>query len=193
MPIGRARFLCLREKYGHYSSWAIWAEPGNRPKSNVGDLRVLDPDQNPSLLQQLNPGVVLVGLNVSRGVINSPLANFHDARPEATDYKIRFALRMSPLWGAYMTDIIKDFSQKACGRTMAHLRANPRFEAENVRTFREEISDLGTSRPRLFSFGKDAHAILKKNLNQDFSIERLPHYANYSSKEKYRDQVQRLW
>ena len=113
--ITREKFEFLKDKYGHYSSWAVWADEGKRPKDNMGDLSVFDLEANPGLLQQLKPDTVLVGLNVSRGCIETPLGNFHDPRPEAMDFKIRYALRGSPFWGAYMTDIIKDFDQKASG------------------------------------------------------------------------------
>jgi hypothetical protein len=38
----RATFDLIKEKYGYYSSWAIWADAGGKPKSNIGDLRVFD-------------------------------------------------------------------------------------------------------------------------------------------------------
>ena len=60
-------------------------EVGETPKSNVGDLSVLDPDINTGLLSQLNTGIVLIGLNISRGVIKEPFANFHDKSSQATD------------------------------------------------------------------------------------------------------------
>ena len=38
-----ARFI--KDKYGYYSSWAIWSEEDEKPKSNIGDL---DIDHDPS-------------------------------------------------------------------------------------------------------------------------------------------------
>ena len=81
-------FEFIKKKYGYYSSWAIWADGGEKPKDNVGDLSIFDINTNAELLQQLNPNVILVGLNISRGNIKAPLANFHDARPQAMDFKI---------------------------------------------------------------------------------------------------------
>ena len=114
--ITREKFDFIKEKYGYYSSWAIWSDENEKPKSNIGDLSILNPDLNSDLLSQLNTEVILLGLNISRGDIKTPLANFHDERPEATDYKIRYAFRDSPYWGGYMTDIIKDFDQKISGK-----------------------------------------------------------------------------
>jgi GGDEF domain-containing protein len=64
--IDRAKFEFIKDKYGHWTSWAIWAEVGDTPKSNVGDLSIFSGDE---FLEQLNPEVVLVGLNISRGNI----------------------------------------------------------------------------------------------------------------------------
>ena len=120
--ITREKFDFIKDKYAYYASWAIWSDEDEKPKSNIGDLTILDPDSNKNLLSQLNPNVVLLGLNISRGDIKIPFANFHDKRPEATDFKIRFAFRSSPYWGGYMTDIIKDFEQKISGEVISYLR-----------------------------------------------------------------------
>jgi len=183
------KFEFVKKKYGWYASWAIWVETGDRPKDNVGDLSIFDAEKNPGLFLQLNPGIILVGLNISRGALTTPLANFHDARSEAMDYKIRYALAGSLLWGAYMTDIIKDFDQKNSGKVMGYLRKNRQFEEKNARMFREEIHDLGHDNPLIVAFGRDVYTILKRNLSDDFRIIRIPHYSNYCSREKYREEV----
>ena len=187
--IDQEKFEFLKEKYGRYSSWAVWADEGKRPKDNMGDLSVFDLETNPGLIHQLKPDIVLVGLNVSRGCIETPLGNFHDPRPEAMDFKIRYALRSSPFWGAYITDIIKDFDQKKSGKVMSVLRKNPAFEQENVEFFREELIDLGSSNPILIAFGQVTYSILARNFWSDYRIIRIPHYSDYCSKEKYRGEV----
>lgn len=181
-------FNRIRNEYGHYASWAVWAEPGETPKSNIDDLSILDTQQNSSLLESLHAEFVFLGLNISRR-IERPLGNFHDPRPMATDFKIRYALKDTPFWGAYMTDIIKDFEEKASGKMMRYLRNNPGFEKENVEIFRSEISVLECKNPTLIAFGKDAEIIARRSLGEEFEIVGIPHYANYTPKEKYRDQV----
>lgn len=190
--IDRERFEFLKDKYGRYSSWAIWADEGMRPKDNMGDLSVFDFEVNPGLLEQLKPDIVLVGLNVSRGCIEIPLGNFHDPRPEAMDFKIRYALRDSPFWGAYMTDIIKDFDQKASGKVMSFLRKNPALEEENVRFFRQELIDLDSPDLTLIAFGGVTYSILARNFSTDYRIVRIPHYSDYINKERYREQVRAI-
>ena len=60
------KFESIKSKYQFWSSWAVWAEQGETPKSNIGDLSVLDPAINTCLLSELNPNIVLVALNISR-------------------------------------------------------------------------------------------------------------------------------
>lgn len=189
--IDKEKFEFIKTKYGHYSSWAVWAEERNNPKDKVDDISIFDIEKNELVLQKLNLNIILVGLNISRR-IETPLGNFHDPRPGATDFKIRFALNNSPFWGGYMTDIIKDFEQKASGKMMTYLRENKRFEEENIETFREELSDLGVDDPTIVTFGNDAHKILKQNLENDYKVYKIPHYAKYISKENYREEVKSI-
>jgi hypothetical protein len=181
-------FVEVRERFGHFASWAVWAKEGPNPKYGIDDLSILDPAQNPHLLETLHVNAIFLGLNISRR-IERPLGNFHDPRPMATDFKIRFVLKETEYWGAYMTDIIKDFEEKASGKMMRYLRANQRFEKENAQKLREEIALLGVSDPLLVAFGKDAAAIANRNLGGEFRIRCIPHYACYVSKENYRQQV----
>jgi|SRR5215475_6727380 len=136
--ISLERFLEIRKRFGHFASWAVWAEEGDRPKENIDDLTVLDPEQNPVLLKTLHGESIFLGLNISRR-IERPFGNFHDPRPRATNFKIRSALRGTRYWGSYMTDIIKDFEEKASGKMMSFLEANKDFELENIQRLREEI------------------------------------------------------
>jgi hypothetical protein len=187
--IDKAKFEFIKDKYGHYASWAIWAQEGEKPKDNVGDISIFDIAKDDSFLQLLKPNIILVGLNISSRPIDGTLGNFHDRRSEAQDYKIRYALKDTPLWGAYMTDIIKDFEQKVSGKVMSHLRKNKSFEEENVKTFRGELSDLEVDNPTIVAFGEDAYKILKRNFNKEYIIHKIPHYSMYIAKEKYRKKV----
>jgi len=44
--VDRETFDRIKEKHGLHASWAVWSEPDGKPKSNMGYLPVLDPDQN---------------------------------------------------------------------------------------------------------------------------------------------------
>jgi hypothetical protein len=55
--VDRGTFDRIKEKHGLHASWAVWSEPGGKPKSNMGAFPVLDPDQNPAWLGMLRSDV----------------------------------------------------------------------------------------------------------------------------------------
>jgi len=50
-------FYSIKKKLGYCGSWAIWSEVKDTPKSNMGDLSLLDPSINKNLLNEVNPNV----------------------------------------------------------------------------------------------------------------------------------------
>ena len=150
-------FIEVLKRFGHFASWAVWAEEGEKPKDNIHDLSVYDPVKNRTLLGTLHGNAILLGLNISRR-IERPFGNFHDPRPMATDFKIRHALKHTNYWGYYMTDIIKDFEEKSSGKMMSFLRTNKDFERENIQKLQQQIGLLGYANPVLVVFGRDAEA-----------------------------------
>ena len=190
--IDREKFELIKAKYGHYASWAVWSAEEALPKSNIGDLTVLDPDVNTNLLSELHTDVVFVGLNISRGLVQHPLANFHDSRSEATDFKIRYGFRDSPSWGGYMTDIIKDFEEKISGTVEQYLKTDTEFEKQNIKTFLGELDDLGAVQPTLVAFGQVTYRILHRHFLGQYDIVKVPHYAHFISKENYRKEVRAI-
>ena len=189
------KFEFIKKKYCHVASWAIWKEQGNHPPMfNIGDLSVLDTQQNPNLLSQLKPNVVFVGLNTSKDITGlEPFSNFHPTSPGANDYKTRFALKDTELWGGYMTDIIKDHVGKNVNEVKNYLRENTGVEEKNIETFRKELKDLGTENPTIIAFGDDAHNILIRHLNNEFNIYMVTHYSSRGlTKEDFRDKIKSL-
>ena len=67
--ITKEKFNLIKDKYGHWGSWAVWADAGEKPKSNVGDLKIFD---NEDIVKILNPEIILIGLNISRNDIDYP-------------------------------------------------------------------------------------------------------------------------
>lgn len=190
--IDAKRFELIKRKHGSYGSWAVWADQGPTPKSNMGDMKILNPRKNPDLLQDLNPGVVMIGLNLSRGFPDMPFRNFHDPAPEANDFKIRYAFfRSKEYWGAYMTDVVKGHVQLNSKQVVKYLRANPDVLTTNIERLRSELHDLGQPRPAILAFGKAAYSLLRDNLSfDDYSLlVRLTHYSHFISKENYRSKV----
>jgi hypothetical protein len=190
--IDPARFELIRRKHGAYASWAVWAPSSGPPKSNMGDLGVLSEHLNPSLLETLNPGVVMVGLNVAaRSLATEPFRNFHDPSPVANDFKIRFAFEGSQFWGAYMTDVIKDHPETQSKRLLVHLKAHPEEIPPHIERLRAELHDLGCARPVILAFGQAVYRLLKKHLGvHEYSrLIPLTHYSHRISKENYQKAV----
>jgi hypothetical protein len=181
----KQKFDFIKQKYGYWSSWGIWADAGKLPKSNVGDLSIFEGDL---FLDELNPKFVLVGLNISKADIEKPLANFHSDSPRAQDYKIRYAIKDTLLWGAYMTDVIKDFNEVDSGKLVTYLKKNKQFMLDNIQVFNQEIADLGAANPILVALGDATYDILARNITE-YKVLKIKHYSHYMSKEKYREEV----
>lgn len=182
-------------KYGDVGSWAIWEEAGSKPKSNMGHLNVFDLEKNPSLLDTLKANVIMVGLNFSRSLIpTESFSNFHDLSPRANDFKIRYALKGTEFYGAYMTDVIKSLEIADSGDVKKHLKNNPHLIEQNIAFFREELKDLEANKPLIVAFGVDTYNILLDHLRSDeySTLIRLTHYSHRISKEKYKEEVQCL-
>jgi hypothetical protein len=175
MAITMDLFEKIREEYGQYASWAIWAED-NKYSEGVRGMDI-DIFQNVTkdILSQLNPNFVILGLNWSKG---SPgiLMNFHSR--DSNIGKLRYAVRNSPLHGAYMTDIIKNHSEPNSKELMKYLQLNPRVEKENVRDFENEISILEIEDPVIIANGKNVYEILKRNhIAERYKVIKITHYS----------------
>lgn len=104
-----------------YSSWALYelSEQDIRkyiPKGNLhlptGDLSFPD-DSDEVLSEKINTDVIMYALNASPRGINKggPWLNFHDIRPKSHDSRLLFELLDTKFWGAYMSDLFKDFTK----------------------------------------------------------------------------------
>ena len=184
-------FELIRQNHGGYSSWAIWAKVTDKPKSNMSDMSVFDVSRNDSLFQLLNPKVMMIGLNISRS-FEEPFKNFHDANPRANDFKIRFAFEETEYYGAYMTDVIKNFETADSGDVKKYLKDNPKIVKENLGLLRKEIADLKSEKPVILAFGGMVHQILTENLEtgEYKRLIKLTHYSHQIGKEEYRKKVQ---
>ena len=189
--VTKEHFIELLDKYGEFASWAVWASEDVKPKSNIGDMSIFDLDKNQKLLEILRPDVVMVGLNFSRTIERKAFVNFHDKRPQGQDYKIRYAFRDTEFYGAYMTDIIKDFEEKISGNVLLYLKNNKEFELKNVRLFEQEITDLKCPDPLIISFGNITYDILNKHFGRKYRIKKVMHYSYQISKENYKETVWR--
>ncbi len=190
--ISRETFNHIKEKHGPYASWAVWAEPGAKPKSNMGDLTVLDADKNSALLQTLRPEVVMLGLNLSTGQPPT-FADFHPTGASGQDYKIRYAFTDTPYYGAYMTDIINGMICLKAADLMRYLATHPEVIAGSVKLLLEEFGDLNSGPPTIIAFGRSAHYLAATHLPADSysRLARVTHYSVRMSQADYRELVLR--
>jgi len=192
MKISLELFKSIESNFGSVASWALWESPGETPKSNIGDMDILDPNKNPNLLECLNPNVVMVGLNFSRTIqLEKAFQNFHDKSPYANDFKIRYAFENSPYYGAYMTDIIKNLEMVSSNDVLVYLKSNPTIIMENIEVFKMELKAIGSNKPLILALGSDAFNILYENLDNNLysHLIKITHYSHRISKEAYRDEV----
>ena len=184
----QATYDFIKSKYGLHSSWAVWAETGSTPKSNMEDISIFD-DQK--IIEILNPNIVLVGLNFSvPDVVTKPFQNFHGQGGGA--YKLRFAIKDSKLWGSYMTDIIKDFPEKESSNVMKYLNSNKLFVRENIKSFEQELKDIGSINPLIIAFGNDTFNILNSYLGSKYNLKKVMHYSHFVSKEVFKEELSKV-
>jgi len=179
----------IANRYGKVASWAVWAKAGDKPKSNISDMEIFDLKKNPSILEILRTDVVMVALNFSRKVeMNEPFLNFHDSNPHGQDYKIRFAFEGTDFYGSYMTDIIKDFPMLSSKDVLKYLKNKPDEISKQINAFREELTFIGSGKPIILAFGRDAFNILENNMDKSEWSEliAITHYSHQISKENYR-------
>ncbi|WP_369983841.1 hypothetical protein [Thalassolituus sp.] len=184
------KFKEIEIRYGDVASWAIWADESDKPKSNIGDMDVLDPDRNPDLLASLNPAVVMVGLNISRAVsFAKPFMNFHDANPRGQDYKLRYAFRDTPYSGAYMTDLIKGLEMVDSKEALKYVKKTPGELERHIESFIEELEFVSETKPLIIALGRDVYDLMKRHLDESAyeRLIRVTHYSHQVAKEKYRD------
>lgn len=196
--IDRDLFDSIKENYGDVASWAIWEDEGDKPASNMG-LSILDLDKNPKLLETLNTKIIMVGLNFSISTKEYPkFHNFHcedSVNQHITTIrnaaKIRHAFKDTKYWGAYMTDIIKNFVEVDSNKVkFDQEKINEHFEY-----FRKELNDIGAytenEKPVIIAFGNAVYKLLKKNLdkNEYSKLIKVYHYSSYGGQEKYRQKV----
>ena len=176
----------LKSKYGKCSSWAVWADQGERPKSNTSDLSIFDSDD---VVNELNSDYVFVGLNVSRDDCKEDWSNFHSPSPFQNDYKLRYAFKGTPFWGSYMTDVIKGYSDPDSKSVESILKSRDRVR-RNIECLNKELDLLG--RPKIFAFGNTAYRLLTEHLSGHGDIIKLKHYSVRCSMKKYKEYIHRI-
>ena len=192
MSISRDRFDELQQLWGDHASWAVWQlnSPEERPKAHVGDRTVLDPAANPDLLDVLTSEVIMIGLNASsRSGGGQAWANFHDASPDANDFKLRFAAQGTSFWGAYMTDALVDFPETDSALVASYIKSNPVKVTSQLDRLDEEILSVGATDPVLVALGGLAFDLVRHRFEAKYRVVKVTHYAHFVSKEALREEM----
>ena len=192
--LDKKTYKLMKKKYGGVGSWAVWCAQTDKDKlkSNMGNMDWTKDED--SLCSILNPGFVFVGLNLSDSHgkysdANTPWVNFHSGNPHGNSFKLRFALKDTPFWGAYMTDLIKGVKETDSKKVVSKLKKDKALLARNLKNFKDEISHLG-GKPVLVALGKAVGKLLKPfELEGKYVVKELPHYSSRINKEQYRAEV----
>jgi hypothetical protein len=182
-------FEKLKSEYGQVASWAIWKQAISEDKSasNMGVEGLFDSTKNPLLFSQLRTDVVMVGYNFSIPTDTFPVFhNFHSCEGIEVHHatvrnasKLRYAFNKTPYWGAYMTDIIKNYVEAKS----ENVELGSAELVEHFRVFRDELAILKAEKPLIIAFGGKVYTLLKKHLRQEeySRLVRVTHYAHYGS------------
>ena len=110
--------------------------------------------------------------------------NFHSG--DGNIGKLRYAIRKSPLWGAYITDIIKNYPEAKAKQVIKKCQNDPEFEKKNVDWFRQEISDLSDDNPIIIALGDAVEEILERHKIKHTKIRHYS-YQYWASKMGFKD------
>jgi len=191
--LDRKTYKLMKKKYGGVGSWAVWCPQTdkNAPKSNMGNMDWTKDEDG--LCSVLNPEFVFVGLNLSNSYgkysdVKTPWVNFHSGNPHGNSFKLRFALKDTSFWGAYMTDLIKGVKETDSKKVVSKLKKDSALLERNMKEFEREISHLG-GKPVLVALGDAVNEFLQM-FKGKYKILPLHHYS-YSkiNKEQYRVEV----
>lgn len=189
--ISKELYKEMEEKFGAVSSWAVWSGPYEAGKFGTGDMSIFE---NENLLDILHTNYVLVGMNVSgthtRGDgYKGPWGNFHsDDNKKQQDYKLRYALHDTPVWGAYITDLIKNYPMLSSSDVKKEIKNDPSILKTNIESFKKEL-EMFNEKPVLIALGGDVYNYLRSELSDEYEIKNILHYSYYIGPEKYKLRV----
>ncbi|MFK4790717.1 hypothetical protein [Microbacterium sp. ZW T5_56] len=125
-------------------SWALWG-------ATTDDLSIFD--DAATVAPRLRTDVVLIGANFGLGGDAGPFRpfqNFH-ASTSRGDSKLRRAIGGSPLEGAYLTDLVKDYPSKYATRLPREVRSGSLdLDAHVISGFQAEQDALGIGPSTLY-------------------------------------------
>lgn len=162
----------LKQKYGSYSSWAIWNE------DDVHDTTIIDKH-----FSKLNSKYIILGLNISGVLGAKSWTNFHD---NTHSRKLRYACNHSEFRGCYITDIFKDFPEANSLKVKQNI--SEELITHNVEFFKQEMKDININENSIFIV---LGGLTKDYFNKYFKPyfqNKVIYFDHYSAYAKYTDQ-----
>jgi hypothetical protein len=179
------QYLRVRQKYGKYSSWAIWNHEDEA-----------DPTIIESHIEELNANHVFIAYNASRkeGYLRDEAwANF---RGWKHDRKLKYACNDTELRGSYLTDLFKGIKEANSNKVRDYL--TPKVVNENVSFFLKEILDIGTTKKTVYVVLGVYNSDIGKRFREHFlgkmgsaNVIYYTHYSNFRLTDK--EWVTGLW
>ena len=174
------RALFEKIRYSHYAnfiSFAIWND------NDINNLSAIEEN-----IENLNQNIVIIGLNVSRGV--NKFQNFHVKHRGGRDSWLKDAFNNSCFRGAYMTDIFKnDISPR---QSLVDLSIENIIK--NIKEFRKELNFIRCKNPYIVAIGYETVRILQQYLPEYVkNVHSIPHYAKRGiTKKEFVESIKNL-
>lgn len=171
--MNKEQYEILKEKFGHIASFTIWSSPIHGEKSNTSNLELLEKEDLNSYIQTSYVFVDYkssTGYNQRRDGKNIAWMNFHSDKARQNDYKLRYALKDTPLWASYITPLCKEHSME-----------------ENLRILTEELSYF--ENPTLIALGGNVYKELRSHFQDQYKIIVIKHPSFEIKLDEYRQEI----
>ena len=196
MGISVDKFKKVKDNSGYYASWAIWREyyETMTPKEGIEDLSIFD-DEN-KIVKEFNDKYVFVALNGAEHDSEKRIwGNFHSSdKKRENDFKLRYALQGTKLWGSYITDFMLITKTNSKEVIEEYNSLSQKEKENNIKRLQNEI-DIINKDAVIIAIGKDARKLIDESGEfKNNKIYDIPHYSarNYNNKEDYKKDVSEI-
>lgn len=193
MSISIDKFEEVKKNSGEYASWAIWKEYNDTMASKEGieDLSIFDDESK--IVNRLNDKFVLVALNGAEHDTEKRVwGSFHSSdKKRENDFKLRYALQGTKLWGSYITDFMLITKTDSNEAIKEYNSLSQNDKENNISRLQKEINIINKD-AIIIAIGKDARKLIDESGKfKNNKIYDIPHYSarNYNDKEEYKNAV----
>lgn len=179
-------YKTLKNKYGKFSSFAIWAEAIHGEKSNIGNLEIFQED----LYEPLHTRFIIVDFGNSpsfdrrRDHQQKDWMNFHSDLPRQNEYKLRYAFKDTPLWGSFMIPLFNEYNTLSLQRKV---KEDTDFVESNLQRVKEQLSYF--EQPVLIALGGNVYKYLRSYFGNQYKIVVIKHPSFQIKLEEYKAEI----